>query len=106
MQTQNAPLSDLNDLRNYVQRTLCEQNELEFGVFPFAERILARAGRPCGIYFCLYGPRSVKFTAIWESDRNTILFYGSSGERLLRVQLTQTPRLGSEFSEQSSVAVA
>ena len=86
-------IQDLNDLKNYVHRTICDQNELELGVFPFAERILARGGKPCGIFFCLYGPRSVKFTAIWETERNTILFYGSSGERIMKSQLTQAPRL-------------
>ena len=89
-------IHDLNDLKDYVHRTICDQNELELGVFPFAERILARGGKPCGIFFCLYGPRSVKFTAIWETERNTILFYGSSGERIMRTQLTHAPRLVTE----------
>lgn len=86
-------IQDLNDLKKYVHQTMCDQNELELGVFPFAERILARGGKPCGIFFCLYGPRSVKFTAIWETERNTILFYGSSGERIMKTQLTQAHRL-------------
>jgi hypothetical protein len=30
----------------------------------------------------------VKFTAIWEVDRNQVLFYGSTGERFLKTQLT------------------
>ena len=86
-------IQDLNGLKDYVHQTICDQNELELGVFPFAERILARSGKPCGIFFCLYGPRSVKFTAIWETERNTILFYGSSGERIMKTQLTHAPRL-------------
>jgi len=86
-------IQNLNDLKDYVHQTICDQNELELGVFPFAERILARGGKPCGIFFCLYGPRSVKFTAIWETERNTILFYGSSGERIMKTQLTQAPHL-------------
>lgn len=93
MKASPTPIHDLNDLKQYVHRMICDQNELELGVFPFAERILARGGKPCGIFFCLYGPRSVKFTAIWETERNTILFYGSSGERILRTQLTCAPRL-------------
>lgn len=47
------------------------------------ERILVRGGNPCGIFFCVHGPRSVKLTAIWETERNTILFYGSAGERIV-----------------------
>jgi len=52
-----------------------------------------RAGKPCGIYFCLHGPRATKFTAIWETDRNQVLFYGSRGERILRTQLLEAPVL-------------
>ncbi|MEM9656755.1 MAG: hypothetical protein AAF961_00205, partial [Planctomycetota bacterium] len=44
-------------------------------------------GQPCGIHFCLHGPRALKLTAIWETDRNTILFYGSRGERVRRTIL-------------------
>jgi hypothetical protein len=57
------------------------------------ERFLVRGRQPCGIFFCLHGPRSVKLTAIWETDRNTILFYSSSGERVLKAQLVQAPVL-------------
>lgn len=93
MTARSTHIHDLDDLKAYVHRTICQQNELELGVFPFAERILARGGKPCGILFCLYGPRSVKFTAIWETERNTILFYGSSGERTMKTQLTHAPHL-------------
>jgi len=79
----------LDDLRVYVQRTLCEQNELEPDTFQITERILVRGDKPCGIYFCLHGPRSVKLISIWETERNTVLFYGSSGERCQRTQLTR-----------------
>jgi len=57
------------------------------------ERILIRGGRPCGIYFCLHGPRMTKFTAIWDSEQNQILFYGSCGERFQKTKLTEAPRL-------------
>jgi hypothetical protein len=77
----------LNDLRNYVHTTLCEQNELARGSFEITERVLVRGKKACGIYFCLQGPRSVKLTAIWETERNTILFYGSSGTRTATTQL-------------------
>jgi hypothetical protein len=86
-------IDNLNDLRTYVHQTLCDQNELERGAFQITERILVRGNRPCGIFFCLHGPRSVKLTAIWETDRNTILFYSSSGERTLKAKLTQAPVL-------------
>lgn len=93
MSTTPDPLQNLNELREFVQKTLCDHNQLEPGAFPITERILIRAGRPCGIYFCLHGPRSVKFSAIWETDRNSILFYGATGERFHKVQLVAAPAL-------------
>lgn len=86
-------IQDLGDLRHYVHHTICNQNQLEPGAFEVTERILVRGRRPCGIFFCLHGPRSVKLTAIWETDRNTVLFYNSSGERVLKTQLIQAPSL-------------
>jgi hypothetical protein len=86
-------LDNLNDLRTFVHETLCHQHELQPGAFPVTERILVRGKRPCGILFCLHGPRSVHLTAIWETDRNTILFYNSSGERTGKAQLVQAPVL-------------
>jgi hypothetical protein len=86
-------IDNLNDLRTYVHQTLCDQNELQRGAFQVTERILVRGKRPCGIFFCLHGPRSVRLTAIWETDRNTILFYSSSGERTLKAKLIQAPVL-------------
>jgi hypothetical protein len=86
-------MQNLNDLRDFVLKTLCGFNELELGAFPMTERILLRGGKPCGIYFCLHGPRAVKFSAIWETDRNSILFYGATGERFQKVQLMAAPKL-------------
>ena len=93
MSAQSLQIDNLNDLRSYVHETICEQNELQVGAFQITERILVRGKRACGIFFCLHGPRSVKFTAIWETDRNTILFYSSSGERVGKTQLVQAPVL-------------
>lgn len=91
-------LSDLNELRHFVQARICDQNQLEVGAFRMTERVLTRGGHPCGMFFCVHGPRSVKFTAIWETERNSILFYGSGGERLQRTHLKVAPSLaaGSE----------
>jgi hypothetical protein len=59
---------------------------------------LVRNGNPCGIFFCLHGPRSVKLTAIWEIERNTILFYGSDGQRQQKTQLTSAPELATQLA--------
>jgi hypothetical protein len=52
------------------------------------ERLLVRGGQPCGIAFTVLGPRAVALTAIWETDRNRLLFYDSHGRRFRMVQLT------------------
>jgi len=86
-------LGNVNDLREYVNETFCDHYQLQIGAFQMTEKILRRGGKPCGIYFCLHGPRAVKFSAIWETDHNQILFYGSSGERFLKTQLLESPSL-------------
>ena len=86
-------INDLDDLRAFVHRTICENNELEVNAFSMTERILVRGGQPCGLYFCLHGPRAVKFTAIWETDCNSILFYSATGQRVQRAQLAHAPSL-------------
>jgi hypothetical protein len=35
----------------------------------------------------------VKFSAIWETQQNSVLFYGSGGERIGRTQLVEAPQL-------------
>ena len=86
-------IDNLDDLREYVNVTLCNQHQLQTGAFPMTERLLVRGGKPCGMYYCLHGPRLTKFSAIWETDRNQVLFYGSRGERFQKTQLVEAPRL-------------
>jgi hypothetical protein len=93
MLTRFQQIDAIHDLREYVSVTICDRYHLQTGAFQMTERILLRGGRPCGIHFCLHGPRMVKFSAIWETDHNQILFYGSHGERFQRTQLTEAPRL-------------
>ncbi len=90
MRHDDLKLRNLNDLREYVYKSLCEQNDLELGVFQITERFLVRSGSPCGIFFCLHGPRSVRVTAIWETDNNMIRFYGSEGQKVLKTQLNSS----------------
>jgi hypothetical protein len=93
MLAQEPCLGSLEELREFVYSKLCERDHLEPGVFSMTEHILARGNEPCGIHFCVHGPRSVKYTSIWETDRNTILFYGPSGERYHKTQLKAAPQL-------------
>ncbi len=84
----NPPaLNSLGDLREHVHRELCEKNDFEPGAFQITERYLLTSEKPCGIYFCLHGPRSVKVTAIWDTKQNTVLYYNSTGERIDKVKL-------------------
>jgi hypothetical protein len=93
MLTHSRRVHTVDALREYVNDHLCQFEQLEPGAFAMTERILVRSGRPCGMYFCLHGPRAVKFTAVWETDRNTIFFYRASGERHHQVRLACGPKL-------------
>ena len=81
--------TNVSELKTSVYQELCEIEKLEIGVFPMTEKVLTRKDKPCGIYFCLHGPRNVRFTAIWETVTNTVLFYGSDGERFQKAQLSR-----------------
>ncbi len=89
--SESARVCSLQDLRNYVEITICQLHQLEPRAFRMTESLLVRQGKPCGMYFCLHGPRSVKFVAIWETDQNTVLVYGSRGERVGRYRLAGRP---------------
>jgi hypothetical protein len=99
MVTCSWQFSTLEDLRDYINNTLCQTEQFEVDAFPLTERMLVRSGRPCGMMYCLHGPRAVKLTAIWDAQANTILFYGAGGERIGRRQLVFGPPL-----EESAVA--
>ena len=92
MVTRFQRIESVHDLREYVNTTICTLYQLQEGVFSLTERVLLRSGRRCGVYFCLHGPRATKFTAIWDIDRNQVLFYGCSGERFLKTQLLESPQ--------------
>ena len=98
MLTSTERLHNLESLREYVNKVLCEFDQFEIGAFRMTERLLVRGNRPCGIFFCLHGPRSVKVTAVWETESNTILFYSSTGERFQRTRLMNAPRLEREVA--------
>ena len=84
---------NFEDLRRYVTTTLSNLELLKPERSQLTLRLLTRCGQPCGVYFCLHGPRQVKLTAIWETDANTILFYGSRGERVGKTCLAEAPVL-------------
>jgi hypothetical protein len=68
-------------VREYVRDELCEQNQLERDAFEMSQRVLTRKGYPCGVFFCIHGPRSVRLTAVWDLQKDSIHFYDSLGRR-------------------------
>jgi hypothetical protein len=93
MPTETQRLDDINSIRQYITDTLCEKDQLEATSFPLYEKVLTRGGAPCGVHFSLHGPRSLYLAAIWETDSNTILFYGSRGERFHKTKLIAAPSI-------------
>jgi hypothetical protein len=91
MATCTHSIHSFDDLRDYVNQTICQYYGLQVDAFRLTERPLYRGGRYCGVCFCLHGPRAVKFIAIWETERNRVLFYGSNGERFHKAQLPAAP---------------
>jgi len=86
-------IHNLEEIRRYVTQTLSQIELLRPESSHLKMRLLSRNGQPCGVYFCLHGPRAVRLTAIWETDANTILFYGSRGERVQKTRLLEAPEL-------------
>ncbi len=93
MQPNCKPITELSDLRHFIFKQLCEENDFELDAYQTTEQVLNRRGKPCGMLFCLHGPRSVKLTAVWESEKNTVLFYQATGERSKRIQLDVSSRM-------------
>jgi hypothetical protein len=71
----------LQAVREFVREELCEKNQLEKNAFQMTERVLVKKGEPCGWFFCIYGPRSVRLTAVWDLQRESVFFYDSLGRR-------------------------
>jgi len=86
-------IHQFEDICHYVIETLSPLERLRPESSHLTLRLLSRNGQPCGVYFCLQGPREVRLTAIWETDANTILFYDSRGERVGKTRLLEAPAL-------------
>ena len=77
----------VNDLRTFIHYKLCEKENLLSELFTTTECPLTRRGRVCGLQFSLFGPRSVRLSAIWDSDHNTIYYYDTQGVRYSKIRL-------------------
>lgn len=76
-----VPNERIETVREFIREELCEKNQLEKDAFQMTERLLVRQGKPCGLFFCIYGPRSVRLTAVWDLQRQAVFFYDSLGRR-------------------------
>lgn len=75
------PDDKMRTVREFVRDELCEKNQLEKNACQMTERLVIRQGQPCGLFFCIYGPRSVRLTAVWDLQRRAVFFYDSLGRR-------------------------
>lgn len=92
-------LPTMKQLRDFVRRRLCEHDRLEPSETPLLEAPVRRAGRVCGLFFEIEGPRLLRAHAIWASDEHRLLFYDSSGARFAEVRLTESPALDSSLPQ-------
>jgi hypothetical protein len=78
-------------LRQHVLETLCKHDQLDPDTTPFFQGLITRAGRPCGLFFQVQGPRQVRNYALWAGDENRILFYDGTGQRFAQTRLSEAP---------------
>ena len=81
---------DLDKLRELVMEELCSQNQLLPDAFPMTQRVLYKQGMSCGIFYCLHGPRSVRLTAVLDTQSCRVLFYDSKGQRTCSHDLNES----------------
>lgn len=71
----------LHHLRTQIQLTLCEKDQLDPAAHRMTEALLRKRDAPCGVLFCVFGPRNVRLTAVWDFASERVLFYDSAGQR-------------------------
>jgi hypothetical protein len=87
MHTTVNDLHTLDDLRQFIHKTLCEKESLLADQFTMTEVQLTHGNGPCGLQFCLRGPRNVRLAAIWVADRNVVYLYDARGTRYAKLRL-------------------
>lgn len=86
-----AGLPTLDALRGHVLKTLCAHDQLDPDQTPLHQAVITRAGRTCGLFFQVQGPRMVKTYAVWAGEEDRILFYDSAGARFAETRLSEAP---------------
>jgi hypothetical protein len=96
------PVENINsysDLKQFIYATLCSDHRLLQNSFSTTETVIKRGKNVfCGMMFCLNGPRAVKFTAIWEKEKNQVFFYGADGKRYRQARMSETGILPDDFA--------
>ena len=88
MHTTVKDVHTLDELRQFIHKTLCEKENLLVHQFRMSQLQLTRGNLPCGLQFCLRGPRNVRLAAIWVADQNVVYLYDARGERYAKLRLT------------------
>jgi hypothetical protein len=91
MITTYLSLPTFEELAQHVLETLCKHDQLDPEVTPFFRGLVTRAGRPCGLFFQVQGPRQVRNYALWAGEENRILFYNGIGQRFAERKLSEAP---------------
>jgi len=86
-----ASLPTLEALRRHILETLCLHDRLDPQQAVVHEGVIHRAGRPCGLFLQVTGPRMVKSYAVWAGEESRILYYDSSGLRFAETRLSESP---------------
>jgi hypothetical protein len=88
MHTTVEDVHTLDELRQFIHKTLCAKENLLVHQFTMTEVRLTRGNMPCGLQFCLRGPRNVRLAAIWAVDQNMVYLYDARGTRYAKLRLT------------------
>ncbi len=79
----------IDELRFFVQTTLCQKENLLLEQSKLRQAPLVKQGKLCGFQFSVQGPRQVRLGAVWASDHNDIYFYDTRGNRYHKVHLPE-----------------
>ena len=87
MHTTVNDVHTVDELRQFIHQTLCEKENLLADQFRMTEVRLTSGNGPCGLQFCLRGPRDVRLAAIWVAERNLVYLYDARGTRYAKLRL-------------------
>ena len=65
-------LPTIDELRLHVHERLCARDHLDPVQTPLEQVLIVRAGKPCGLFFEVRGPRLQKTYALWAGEENRI----------------------------------